>query len=336
MKITLIAAMAENRVIGINNTLPWKLSADLRRFKTLTTHHTILMGRKTFESLGRPLSQRVHICISRSFDPHVLTADPRWPEQVFWCGDLFSALELLERSTKTQSTAGTAPSLMSNKETLFVIGGAEIYTLALPLADTLELTHIDAEIKGDAYFPAFENLVTLEEETAGEESGLRYSFCRYHSLRPHGYRTRPAQKSDAAYIANSQCQMAFETEGLVLNPDVVRQGVEAVFDDAAKGTYLIAEQTSQGVQPVGCALLQPEWSDWRNGNIEWLHSVFILPEHRRKGLFQWLYQVVKARARTRGSLGLRLYVDKKNHPAQNVYAKVGMKSEHYSLFEDFF
>ena len=122
MKVVLIAAMAANRTIGINNTLPWKLSADLKRFKALTTGHTILMGRKTFESLGRPLPGRKHICVSRSYSKQEFSPDPRWPDQVFWCGDLKSALEVIKKNESPENAV------------CYIIGGAEIYAQALPLS----------------------------------------------------------------------------------------------------------------------------------------------------------------------------------------------------------
>ncbi|MFZ9521478.1 MAG: dihydrofolate reductase [Silvanigrellaceae bacterium] len=321
MKIVLIAALAKDRVIGINNTLPWKLSADLKRFKSLTTGHTILMGRKTFESLGRPLPGRRHICISRSYPAAGLTPDERWPDQVFWCGDLISALELLrEKST-------------SSSELLYIIGGAEIYAQALAVADEMEITHIDGQFAGDAFFPHFENLFTLQEQTAGEESGMHFRFARYASNRPEGVRVRTANLTDIEFIVRSQVSMARESEGMELVPDVVERGVTAVLKDPLKGEYLIAEKVSGA---VGCLLLQREWSDWRNGHFEWLHSVHIEKAHRRGGVFRWLYEYAAARARTRGALGLRLYVDKKNSVARETYAVLGMSDQHYDLYEKIF
>ncbi|NBX17414.1 MAG: GNAT family N-acetyltransferase [Proteobacteria bacterium] len=327
MKVILIAAMARHRVIGINNTLPWKLSADLKRFKSLTTGHTIVMGRKTFESLGRPLPSRRHICVSRKYPQNCLTPDENWPEQVFWCGDLSAALRLTEQQY-----------VQNPDEPVFIIGGAEIYTQALPLADALELTQIDAEFKGDAFFPFFENLFAPEETTAGEESGLPYRFKRFRSLRPDNLIVRQAVSADAEFIVRSQIRMAAETEELKLSQDVVSKGVERVFQDPSKGEYLIAERiklTGERV-PAGCLLLQKEWSDWRNGVIEWMHSVYVVPDERRSGVFSWMYKVAGARVRSRGTLGLRLYVDRNNTPARDAYRIAGMHASHYDLFEDLF
>jgi dihydrofolate reductase len=327
MRIILIAAMARQRVIGINNTLPWKLSADLKRFKALTTGHTIVMGRKTFESLGRPLPSRRHICVSRRYPKTCLTPDENWPEQVFWCGDLFSAIQLLNDQNGWDSD-----------KPVFIIGGADIYAQALPMADSLELTQIDAQFEGDAFFPYFENLFGVEESSAGEESGLSYSFKRLRSLRPKNIVVRCAQADDADFIIRSQMRMALESENLRLSEKILRAGVLQVIQDPSKGEYLIAERISHSQQstPVGCLLLQKEWSDWRNGVIEWMHSVYVVPEERRKGIFRWMYAVACARARTRGSLGLRLYVEKNNSAAQRAYEHLGMTNNHYDLFEDLF
>lgn len=327
MKLTLIAAMAEQRVIGVNNTLPWKLSADLKRFKSLTTNHTILMGRKTFESLGRPLPSRVHVCVSRAYPFDRLTPDPRWPEQVFWCGELHAAVSILRRTTHASPEANA-----------FIIGGGEIYAQALAIADSLELTRIHGTYTGDAFFPHFENLFRCESETHGEEAGLKYTFARYESLRPAGFSVRAATAADSGFIAQSQIKMAAESESLNLRPDVVAAGVAHVLSNPSVGEYLIAEKTDSAgtCETVGCLLLQKEWSDWRNGNVEWMHSVFVEKRFRGQGLFRWMHAVATARGRTRGSLGLRLYVDRNNQAAQKVYTKLGMRNDHYELFEELF
>lgn len=322
MKVVLIAAMAANRVIGINNTLPWKLSADLKRFKALTTGHTIVMGRKTFESLGRPLPGRRHICVSRSYSDKSLQPDPRWPEQVFWCGDLFSALMHLRYE------AG------STVDACYVIGGAEIYTQALACADELELTHIHREFSGDAWFPAFDSLYKEEERSTHCEGDLTFDFVRYTSIRPHAVTVRKATAADADFIASAQIKMALESESLRLQPNITSAGVRAVLNDPAKGSYLIAvKQSVDGDLPVACLLVQKEWSDWRNGMFHWIHSLYVEPEHRRKGICRWILKVAQSQAQTESALGLRLYVDKRNQSAQLAYSECGMTSGHYDLFE---
>lgn len=132
--LALIAAMARNRVIGRDNTLPWHLPADLQHFKQLTMGKPLIMGRATFESLGRVLPGREHIVLSRNPDV-ALPAHPR----VHAARDLDSALALAEQ---------LQPGI-----DVMVIGGAQIYALALPHADVLYLTELDLEPEGDAWFP---------------------------------------------------------------------------------------------------------------------------------------------------------------------------------------
>ncbi len=128
-QIVLIAAMARGGVIGRAGAMPWHLPADLAHFKSVTLGYPVLMGRRTFESIGRALPGRTNIVISRR--------QPEVPAGVRLAGDLAEAVKL----------AGEAEQLM-------VIGGGEIYAEALPLAQRLELTLIDAELEGDTWFPA--------------------------------------------------------------------------------------------------------------------------------------------------------------------------------------
>jgi dihydrofolate reductase len=134
--IALIWAMARNRVIGRDNALPWRLPVDMQHFRALTTGHPVLMGRKTFESLGRPLPQRTNIVISsdRGYaPPGCLVAH-----------SLDEALEL--------AVAQTPP----NDPEIFVIGGAQLYAQMLPRADRLYVTLVETEVEGDAWFPEFD------------------------------------------------------------------------------------------------------------------------------------------------------------------------------------
>jgi GNAT superfamily N-acetyltransferase len=118
---------------------------------------------------------------------------------------------------------------------------------------------------------------------------------------------------------------------LALDPQAVGRGVRAVFDDPAKGRWYAA---SVGRDLAGCLLITPEWSDWFDGSIWWIQSVYILPEHRGRRLFSGLYGFVKALATLEPSVrGLRLYVDKRNAAAKKVYAALGMSDEHYELYE---
>ena len=158
MKISLIVAMASNRVIGLNNKMPWHLSADLKRFKKITMGSPILMGRKTFESIGRPLPGRTNI---------ILTRNPAYTQEgCVVANDLETALQ-----TGCQS-AGE----------IFVIGGSDLYQALLPRAGTIYLTEIKKEFPGDTFFPKVDMREWLEVEREDvdddEEAGFSYSFLR--------------------------------------------------------------------------------------------------------------------------------------------------------------
>ncbi|WP_408098923.1 GNAT family N-acetyltransferase [Peredibacter sp. HCB2-198] len=143
---------------------------------------------------------------------------------------------------------------------------------------------------------------------------------------------RPGLLFDIQTIADYQVKMAFETEnGLKLDPPTVEKGVTAVMDDPSKGKYWLAEVDGQ---VVGCLLTVPEWSDWRNGNVLWIHSVYVHPDFRKYGVYKALYSHLKTMVQESPDLrGLRLYVDKTNMKAQDVYKKLGMTDEHYHLYE---
>jgi GNAT superfamily N-acetyltransferase len=144
-------------------------------------------------------------------------------------------------------------------------------------------------------------------------------------------RVRPAERADAEIIAGFQVAMARETEKLELDLPTVRLGVQAVFDDPRKGQYWLADCD---VQVAGGLLTVPEWSDWRNGTVLWIHSVYIRPEFRRRGVFRALYSHLREMVEQRADLkGLRLYVDRRNRCAQQTYTAMGMDGEHYQMFE---
>lgn len=138
-EIVLIAAVARNGAIGKENALPWRLKADLTHFKRTTLGHPVVMGRKTWESLGRPLPGRQNVVISR--DPAYVATGATV------VGDLAAAIAACPDSAR-----------------IFIIGGAQIYALALPRADRLMLTEVNAHIDGDAFFPAFDR--SAFEETS--------------------------------------------------------------------------------------------------------------------------------------------------------------------------
>lgn len=142
---------------------------------------------------------------------------------------------------------------------------------------------------------------------------------------------RPGLLFDIDTIADFQVKMAQETENLKLDPAVVNLGVTAVMDDPSKGKYWLAEVDGE---VVGCLLTVPEWSDWRNGTVLWIHSVYVQPSFRQHGVYKSLYAHLKEMVLTSPDLrGLRLYVDKTNQKAQKVYEVLGMSGEHYHLYE---
>jgi RimJ/RimL family protein N-acetyltransferase len=142
---------------------------------------------------------------------------------------------------------------------------------------------------------------------------------------------RPGEPGDAAAIVDFQLRMAQETEELGLDPDTLRRGVAAVFADPGKGRYWIAQR---GGETVGGLLTTFEWSDWRNGVILWIQSVYVVPKERGRGVYRALYEQVRRQVEETPDLkGIRLYVEKRNLAAQRVYERLGMTREHYDLFE---
>ena len=142
---------------------------------------------------------------------------------------------------------------------------------------------------------------------------------------------RKARSSDSQRIVELQLRMAKETEGLQLDRSIVIKGVRGVFEEPARGTYWVAEEDGR---ILGVLLTIPEWSDWRNGTVLWILSLYILPEARKQGVFKMLYMNLKTHVQQSDELrGLRLYVDKTNKSAQEVYEKLGMNKDHYELYE---
>jgi dihydrofolate reductase len=160
-RISLIVAMSENRVIGRKNQLPWHMPGDLKHFKQLTSGHWVAMGRKTLDSIGKPLPNRTNVVITRQ---GAYTA----PTGVLVAHGLNEAISLAAEAAQDE---------------LFILGGAEIFAQALPRAGRIHLTLIHANIDGDTYFPAFEGrewiLAHDERHEADEKNPFAYSFQRY-------------------------------------------------------------------------------------------------------------------------------------------------------------
>jgi len=138
---------------------------------------------------------------------------------------------------------------------------------------------------------------------------------------------------DIETIARFQVAMAAETEDYALDPETVDKGVRRMFAEPERGFYLLAKNTGE---TVGGLLVLKEWSDWRNADVWWIHSLYVVPEHRRRGVFRRLMGEVERLAREAGAAGLRLYVERTNDTAKAVYSVLGMTGEHYELFEKMF
>ncbi len=159
----------------------------------------------------------------------------------------------------------------------------------------------------------------------------------------HIFRIRTAELSDLDWLAEGAQAMAWETEHKRLDPETLRAGIAAGLADAGKARYFVAMQDlplagaeTVGVR-VGTLMLTCEWSDWRNGDWWWIQSVYVPPEHRRKGVFAALYRHVAKLARDEPNvIGLRLYVEKENATAQRTYSALGMTDAGYFVYEDEF
>ena len=157
-RVAIVAAVARNGVIGHRNRMPWHLPEDLRRFRQLTLGHAVIMGRRTFESIGKPLAGRNNIVVTRS---------PVWTRS--GC----HAAHSLE----------TALAAVHEREDAFVIGGAQIYALALPVASRLYISEIERDFEGDAFFPEFDRSrwreVSRESRVLDGAGGFSYHFVAY-------------------------------------------------------------------------------------------------------------------------------------------------------------
>jgi dihydrofolate reductase len=159
-RISIIVAMAKNRTIGVNNTLPWRCPEDLKHFKALTMGHHMIMGRKTFDSIGKPLPGRTTV---------VVTRDTKL--KIEGC--------LIAHSLQDAIRA------CANDDQIFIVGGADIYAQSLPLADMLYITEIQQDVAGDAHFPEFD--ISVWQETAREVRSqetpqpLHYHFVTYRN-----------------------------------------------------------------------------------------------------------------------------------------------------------
>jgi GNAT superfamily N-acetyltransferase len=142
---------------------------------------------------------------------------------------------------------------------------------------------------------------------------------------------RKAGPADGSVVTEFNLRLAAETEDLRLDRECVSAGVAAILKDPAKGLYFVAEQDGQ---ILGQVMITYEWSDWRNGNIWWLQSVYVRPEHRQQGIFRMLFKHLQDLASARPDVwGLRLYMHAENHRARQSYERLGMTHTQYEVFE---
>ena len=142
---------------------------------------------------------------------------------------------------------------------------------------------------------------------------------------------RRAMLADLETLVGFNVAMAQETEDKALAVDSLRDGVKALLADQSLGFYLVAEIDGQ---PVAQLMVTTEWSDWRNAHFWWLQSLFVRPQYRRQGIFRRLYGYVERLARESADVcGIRLYVERDNHRAQQAYVNLGMAHSHYDMYE---
>ena len=169
MKVSILAALSTNNVIGRDNQVPWRLSTDLKRLKALSMGHHVVMGRKTYDSVGRPLPGRTNVVITRQADYA--------PEGVVVVHALEDALHVARDANETE---------------VFILGGAEIYRQAMHRCDRMYLTRVHADVEGDTWFPDFDDvtewkLTDAEHFDADEKNEYPFSFLTYDRAAPAGH-----------------------------------------------------------------------------------------------------------------------------------------------------
>lgn len=176
MKISIIAAIGKNRELGKDNTLLWHIPEDLKRFRAITSGHPIIMGRKTYESIGRPLPNRLNV---------VITRDPKFSvEGITVVHSLDEAIEVSKKykvssikhdeNKNIRNTKYVIPNTDENE--VFVIGGGQIFEQAMAIADRLYLTIVDASFDADVFFPEFDAFRHIVSERKSSYNGLGYTF----------------------------------------------------------------------------------------------------------------------------------------------------------------
>lgn len=163
IEVVHVVAMDQQRCIGKGNALPWHISADLKHFKAITQGGVVVMGRKTLESMGRALPKRVN---------WVITRDTSWS---------FDQVKVAHSIEDALAQALTDVAASEKPESIFVIGGGEIFKQTLPIADRLELTHVELDVQGDAYYPEIPSDFhkISSEKQVDEQSGIAFEFASY-------------------------------------------------------------------------------------------------------------------------------------------------------------
>lgn len=140
-----------------------------------------------------------------------------------------------------------------------------------------------------------------------------------------------SEVDDIESIVQFQAKMAMESEGTTLDLEKVTKGVTAAMNDESKGIYWVAKVNGKA---IGSLMVTREWSDWNNEWYWWIQSVYVLPDYRKHGVYKAMYSTLKEVAKENKVSQIRLYVDKTNHPAQQVYQRLGMHESHYLMYEE--
>lgn len=173
--ISLIAAISENRAIGNENKLLWNIPEDLKHFRSITSGHSVIMGRRTFESIGHPLPKRTNIIVTR---------DKKYKaEGCLVTHSIEEAIEMARKNIKQYSSSEPqANREVSLKEEVFIIGGGQIYEQAIKYADKLYLTVVKGNFKADTYFPDYAEFSTVISKQEGQSGNYHYTFLELEPL----------------------------------------------------------------------------------------------------------------------------------------------------------
>ncbi len=306
--ISIIVAIAQNNVIGGNNTLLWHISEDLKHFKSITSGHPVVMGRKTYESLGRPLPNRRNVVITRS------------DMTIEGCEVVHSLSEALD--------------LFNPKDKVFIIGGAQIYHEALPLADRFYLTRVEHDYEGDTLFPEWDEseweCISRERNEHGAKYEYPFVFEEYRrvaSSKNEEYHIAQAAREDAAMI-NKIAQGSFYNTYKDIVP---ADQIEWMFEDMYSIKNIQERQFDEGQQffilyhrgeGVGYVSLEPV----EEGLIH-LQKLYLLPEAQGHGYGRKLIEYAFARAKEMcNGDECRLELDvNRNNRAVDFYFKIGLK-----------